>query len=657
MESPQTYFFSKENIRIINRKILEELNLSSVNNKDNQIIINRIQQNMKQMWQKIDINRINNSNINKILDQFNTAIIRNIAIELSRSMKNTDDFSKESSTLPIKFAVQQNPIAYPERPKNMNHGLTNYQGLAGIDNHLDQSLDTLFRPLIEDPDQEARFNNYQDKSAGNDYKERLMQIQQNRSLEVPLPPNRSNARELPDRLKPRATSVRPQEEQEQGNFNNFNNNNFNNNNFNHHNQNQNNNYNNQNNNFMDNNNDDNLYDINNIDNSLIPEDIIEDNRSFEERLNSLKNDRNNINVQQNPNNSIESFEPTPINNILRRPVKHDIDHNQNQNLTILMEEIIKCRKELSICKEEINKQKIINFSEDKQTHTVSKTQKNNYIEIINKYKKMNEELMDTIKDLKNELGSLNKINEVKEEIENEFNKLKELKTLNEIKLGEIKLREMELMKKEKIKNIQFEISSDESNYTYNFPVKINEINCIKLLNYSVPQKKFNIEENINNIFKYKILDEEKEIIIKTGYYDINKLLDNLNLNEDNLIFEFNNFNQTITIKCENNIQILNTNLSYNNLGFINFSDETNTLYEADRIYDLRIDEKIYLYLLNIDEINPFAILNINSKKEFEIQFDENKSLEFINLVFKDQNGFEINFYDIKHYLNFEIYCI
>ena len=182
---------------------------------------------------------------------------------------------------------------------------------------------------------------------------------------------------------------------------------------------------------------------------------------------------------------------------------------------------------------------------------------------------------------------------------------------------------------------------------------------IKLLNYSIPQKKFNIEENINNIFKYKIYEKEKEIILKTGYYDILKLLNSLNENDDNLKFEFNNFNQKLIINCDTEIEILNTNLSYNNLGFITYDELSSKNYEAQRILDLRIDDRIYLYLSNIDEISSFALININNQccKVFVIKFDENKSLNFIDLVFKDSNGYEINFYDIKYNLNFEIQCL
>jgi len=207
-----------------------------------------------------------------------------------------------------------------------------------------------------------------------------------------------------------------------------------------------------------------------------------------------------------------------------------------------------------------------------------------------------------------------------------------------------------------IKNYQLEISPDNSisNYKYNFSKPIT-INSIKLLNYSIPQTKFNIEENINNIFKFKIIESNdiKEFNLPTGYYDINILIEKLNSNEHNIIFELDTLLQKILIKVDFEIQLINTDLSHDILGFINY-DKIDNNFTADHIYDLRIDNKIYLFLSNISE-QPIAILNYNNTiNDSEMKFENDILLEYLDISFKNSKGIDINFYNSKHYLNLQL---
>ena len=226
-----------------------------------------------------------------------------------------------------------------------------------------------------------------------------------------------------------------------------------------------------------------------------------------------------------------------------------------------------------------------------------------------------------------------------------------------LELKDIEINKLNLVKDNKIlNNIQLEIAPDNSinNYQYNFP-KIENVIGIKLLNYNIPTKKFNIEENINNLFKYSINDLEKEIILETGFYNIDQLITILNEKQSDLIFELNNITQKITIKSEQEFTIGKTLFSINNLGFTQSFKSTNGhIVLSNKIWDLRIDNKVYLFLSNIDNENPFGILYTNTISEAEITFEHPVNLEYLNIIFKDANGYELNFYDINHYLNIQM---
>jgi len=54
MENIQENFFSKNNIEILNKKLLEHLNAINANRNDKQYIVSTLLKNMKTTWIKID---------------------------------------------------------------------------------------------------------------------------------------------------------------------------------------------------------------------------------------------------------------------------------------------------------------------------------------------------------------------------------------------------------------------------------------------------------------------------------------------------------------------------------------------------------------------------------------------------------------------------
>jgi hypothetical protein len=205
-----------------------------------------------------------------------------------------------------------------------------------------------------------------------------------------------------------------------------------------------------------------------------------------------------------------------------------------------------------------------------------------------------------------------------------------------------------------IKNYQLEIEpdNDENNYRYNIN-NLSNVVGLKLLNYSLPLKRFNIEENINNHFKYRMNNDLKDIRINTGFYTIDQLILALNSNQRDMVFELDSLTQKIIINSDNEFIIIKTTLSTEVLG-LKDSSEKSSNFMASKIWDLRIDNKVYLFLSNIND-KPFAVLSpTNSVSDSEIKFEKPITLQFLDIIFRDSKGNIINFYNMKHYLNMQI---
>ena len=352
-----------------------------------------------------------------------------------------------------------------------------------------------------------------------------------------------------------------------------------------------------------------------------------------------------------------------------------------------------------------------------------------YQEKINYLEKENNELVNLIKKLENDINNSNeleKITQIKNQIATEFAELsiknENIESLNSnLKLKEVQINTKEAKLNElitkydylfKSEYIQFEVSNAEnkSNYTWSLDI-IKNIIGIKLATYSIPLPRFNIEENKNNIFTFKLNDEEHTVNLVTGKYTIDELLTIL----DEKIKKINktlsiyiNTEQKVIFKSSNvedNIIIINTMLSKENLGFLvnttdqNIADqniveknttkqntdlnivedqttEENTTEEntteqnidqtvkyntknhniqiANKCWDLRIDNKVYLYLTNLSDEIPFGILYFNGSAVSQFKFEKPFNLTKLDVVFKDSYGMPYNFHNLPHSLTFII---
>ena len=76
MENIQETIFSKNNITLLNNKLLDNLNIKNLNDKQSVFIAQTIVNFMKNIWKTIDISKIKPDNIQSVLNQFNNIVYK-----------------------------------------------------------------------------------------------------------------------------------------------------------------------------------------------------------------------------------------------------------------------------------------------------------------------------------------------------------------------------------------------------------------------------------------------------------------------------------------------------------------------------------------------------------------------------------------------------
>jgi len=113
----------------------------------------------------------------------------------------------------------------------------------------------------------------------------------------------------------------------------------------------------------------------------------------------------------------------------------------------------------------------------------------------------------------------------------------------------------------------------------------------------------------------------------------------------------NDINQHIILESKTFIDIIPTNLTKYNLGFINDAMNANR-YISTNMYDLRVSNKIYLHIDNISPHAPMGVLFVNGQSNCEFKFRTPISLNILEIKFKDSKGYDYNFYNLPHSLSF-----
>ena len=214
------------------------------------------------------------------------------------------------------------------------------------------------------------------------------------------------------------------------------------------------------------------------------------------------------------------------------------------------------------------------------------------------------------------------------------------------------------------RELQLEIDKKESKYSYKFN-NIGNIIGIKLLSYSLPQPIYNVNKTvIKYVFDDSINKYNKEIVIPEGYYNINQLLDRLNNNE-NIVFTLNtqrklNINLRVP-ELKNNSELIPNkkfklfeNELLQKLGFRIFDDSFNSFISAEYNFDLRLPNKIFMYILNLEKERPFGILNFNGSSTCHLNFRNPIEIDKLELLFLDESKNLYNFNNLNYNLSFQI---
>ena len=712
-------FFSKENISLLNKKLLEKNKLTEINKNDKKKIIDLLIKNMKIIYKSLDLKKINKKNFDSIYQQFNKTSFNETQKELSL----TDILGiNEVNAAQLKFdrdfnSNPNNGNKVSERPvpsQNVNQFLyppNNNQNKSNND-----KFDKLFKPIVEQVNENYKFNEYQYGKGSDDMNKRIEELTSERDGETringrPRTPdflkptktqpdkNDVNSTQVPDLKKkggkPDFTQNIPQDELEIG--------------------------------FLSNNNDNvDLYSINNIDKPIDIQDIEEDNRSFQERLKSLEHERTSVNIPPNKGkidftsetfnnteiNEIPDYEPKTVEQIREEKYsnemkkRHEIteqpteqmrreqmkeqmrieqikEHMKREQLKEQMvkeqlteptrleqlkeqmrREQLKEQMKREQLKEQMKREQLKEQEVYQQSSKIILNKNLDISKIQNTLKKLGmveasevEKIKKENEILKNQLSNFNnnKMELVKQDIILEFEKLNNKETLVTKKIEEMKLLMVKYQYLYGTSNIQIEISPDEpqSHFSLEFE-PIENIIGIKLMSYSIPQARYNIESGKNNIFQIKnINDEIIELKLNSGKYSIESLLEKLNTKSEKYKFELN-VEQFVEISSDESFEIISTPLSKEVLGFTSICTE-NSKFIADKLWDLRIEEKIYLYINNLDDSKPFAVLYKNDQGNSEhYNFSELIKLDKLELSFRDSNDRPFNFYGLKYNLNIQL---
>lgn len=591
--------------------------------------------------------------------------------------------------------------------KRMNNQFNSFQGLDS--NSYESNLDQAFKPIVDNINSNSNnmFNAYSSGRSG-DVNNKMDEIQQMRQIEV----NQKNQRPTtPDFLK--SVKSNPNKGDNSKNFNSSNmgrsrettmipNNggkpdfkNMDSSNFNQT--------------FQGLSNDitGDLYNLENIDKPLIDAEIVEDQSNFEDRLKKLQSERNGLKPttqQKNVDFTNDNFPKSEMgtNNIVKQDSRN-IENKRNELIRQAEEnkknEMIRQAEESRRQAEENRRQaeekKRVEENVRKETiqkNNVPDTSLNRFSNLKNSMKSMNIEIKDETHQLKalidkltiennelkdivsNQNEQLEKIAEIKKQIAEEFENLR-IKTDDiETKSSIISLKEIELSKKEtdvkqlienydylfRTNQIQIEVSNSEnkSNYKWSMDMLLN-VTGIKLMSYSLPEPKFNIEEDKNDLLHIKVNNDDVKIYLPTGKYNIDDLIYILNeellKQKQNMKISLNKQHKVVISSDIDSdiIDIISTQLSHYNLGFTNKCNPGSN-HIANKIWDLRIDDKVYLYLNNLSEKVPFGLLYFNGKSVSQFKFQSPFNLNHLDILFKDSRGNQYNFYDLPHNLSFII---
>jgi len=670
--------FSNSNHSLIYKEVLNILNLNDKSDNVKSKVLEVLKKKMQLISSKLQPNMINQTNFESVLNQFNKMSIKETVDQVS----NQKSGIIEPNASKLKFERDFNSVPNQgnklmDRPlaTAVNKNVEKFLYPPGFERESKNSIpdpkfDKLFKPIVDNIDDNYQFNQYQHGRGTEEFGNSFEKLMSERDMESAIPRRPAT----PDFLKSVNTSSKgppefkteskrpevtrrggkpnfsqsiPEDELDTG--------------------------------FLSANDNNDLYDIDNIDKPVEKLEFEEDSRSFEQRLKSLERDRGSVSTQlvsiNNEPDSMDNLQPKTIEEI-----KRERDEKERRELDAKERELREKYRELELRKQVESRQSeprqesqkkepvysdhLKYLEKDDDDSDESPKSKVDMQKIYNALKRLGIEnpnspdvnlkkIKKENKLLKKKLNETSSFDLVKKEIGSEFSKLNE----KELEINKKETEMKVLLKKYSylygLKHVQMDISpqTPTSKYVFNFN-KISNIHGIKLMSYSIPVPRYNIEEDKNNIFKIKSNEETIEIKLNSGKYKIDDLLGVLN-KKSNFTFELN-YEEKVEIKGENEFEIIPTPLSMEVLGFTETPSELANEYIANKTWDLRVEDKVYLFINNVDENIPFAVLYTGNQAVQQFKFDEPIELDNLEIEFKDSKGRQFNFYGLTYSINVQL---
>jgi hypothetical protein len=725
-------FFAQDLIKQMNKMVLHQTNMSSTSREEKEEIAKVLIKNMKSVYKMIDTSRINNNNFDSIFDQYKKHSVMETINEIKKTaipnpadMKFKRDFASNPNQgnkvfeRPQPTKTNQN-MSINERAMQVeqNRKNNNFQGVGANMGQYDSTLDSAFRPIV-DNDEHTTFNNY--TSNKKDVSSKMDEIQKMRQIEVnsrnqrpPTPdflksqksnPDKDDGRNYQRSSQSSSQNNQPPMQNNRGGRPDFTsaksedmNQGFQ---------------------GLANDSGGDFFSIDNFSNQPLADITMEEDTSnFEDRLKRLQSERANIKPSGNGQQSIDftsdnymqsgtmgdNSVPKQQQSFQQRereqqqsfqrevpPQQHQSFQREQppqQQQSFQREQ--PPQQQQSFQREQPPQQQ--SFQREQPPQQREREDNNKFAHLKNSLKSVNINVeSDTLKqkimnlekenlelkemiDRINETGmtqDIEKLDIIKQQIAKEYEILTNKSDELDAKQTSLNAKEIEINKKEldvkqlianydylfKSQQLQLEVSNNDnkSNYVWNMN-PITNVMGIKLMSYSIPIPRFNIEENKNNILKLKIDNVEHDIIIRNGRYNIDDLIIALNnmLSEHNIKVSVN-CEQNIEIESQDNKQftIIPTQLSRYNMGFINTAEGSHH-YISNKSWDLRIEDKVYLFLNNLSEDIPFGVLHFNGMSSCQFKFEKPYTMNRLEVIFKDSRGNTYNFHNLPHSLSFMI---
>jgi hypothetical protein len=187
----QNMFFGKETITGLHKILLQQTNMENASKDMKQEMVNTLVKNMKTVYRSIDSSKINNTNFNSIFDQFKKHSVMESVSDF-KSLQNTNKTPKQED-IKFKRDFSSNPnsgnklLDRPQATKmgqSMNSSNNNsFEGFSSNSGSYESSLDQAFRPIVDNPEELNKFNNYS-VGRGKDSSSRMEEVQKSRQSEV-----------------------------------------------------------------------------------------------------------------------------------------------------------------------------------------------------------------------------------------------------------------------------------------------------------------------------------------------------------------------------------------------------------------------------------------------------------------------------------------